>query len=76
MRFVNANERGFERTIRADDPFWGRYDAPMTVSEIIDLKMCIQSLVADKPHQLGRLPLNFNKFTLLEAVAFPSPEDL
>lgn len=71
FRFMDASRHGFERTIRIDDRFRNRVGAPLTVSEIIDLKICIQSLIASQPRQLGTLPSDFTKFTPLDAVTSP-----
>jgi hypothetical protein len=83
LRFKGADGRGFERTVRIDERFKRyrtderrRYAAPLTDTEIIDLQICIQSLIAGAPHRLSRLPPGSNKFILLGAIAFPSPERL
>jgi hypothetical protein len=73
LRFVGTNGRGFERTVRIDDRFRRRHNAPLTDMEIVDLKICIQSLIAGEPHRLGRLPPESNKFTLLGTIAVSSP---
>jgi hypothetical protein len=68
LRFEGADRRGFERAVHIDERF-RRHDVLLTDSEIIDLKICIQSLIASEPHRLSRLPLDSHKFTPLDAIS-------
>jgi hypothetical protein len=57
LRFAREDGRGFERTLRVDERFRRNYATPITDMEILDLKICIQSLIVYEPQRLSRLPL-------------------
>jgi hypothetical protein len=56
LRFRRADGSGFKRTLRVD-PCFERRGKPLTISEVVDLKICLQSLIIQEPQQLSRLPL-------------------
>jgi hypothetical protein len=57
LRFARGDGRGFERTLSVDGRFRRRHGKPLTDMEILDLKICIQTLIINEPQRLSRLPL-------------------
>jgi hypothetical protein len=62
FRFADADRSGFERTIRIDDRLLRTGEKGLTLGEIVDLKVCLQSLISQAPQRFCRLPLRVNGF--------------